>query len=168
MPTWDQQALASDPEGRASELHRLSVVHPILIPFALLLIAVALRIADIFYLGLAEALGEAFLHKALGFLLVLLYLWAVGQSLGVIGLHRRLAGRAMLIGASGIVLIFIVGFGLQWALSRAAGKQPALVAAAIDPQTGLTGGLGFALLLLAGNLVNSLMEEGRALSFSGG
>jgi len=129
-------------------------------PFALLFIAVILRIVDVFLLGLAEALGEAFLHKALGFVLVLLYLWAVGQSLAAIGLHSRLAGRAMFIGASGTVIIFVIGFGLQLTLSRAAGTQPALVAAAIDPQTGLTGGLGFAVLLLVGNLVNSFMEEG--------
>jgi membrane protease YdiL (CAAX protease family) len=160
MSTRDQQALASDSGRRADELYRLSLTHPILVPFALLFIAVIFRIVDVFLLGLAEALGEAFLHKALGFVLVLVYLWAVGQSLGVIGLHGRLAGKAMFIGASGMALIFIVGFGLQLTLLRAAGRQPALVVAAIDPQTGLTGGLAFALLLLVGNLVNSLMEEG--------
>jgi hypothetical protein len=58
-----------------------------------LAIAVALCVVDIMVLPLAERWGEAFLHKALGFVLVLAYLWAAGQSvadaraqaLGIVG-----------------------------------------------------------------------------------
>jgi hypothetical protein len=95
----DQQAHTTNPGGRANELHQLSVAYPILVSFALLCIGAILRIGDILLLELAEA----FLHKALGFVLVLTYLWALG----------RLAGEEMFIGASGTALIFIVGFGLQ-------------------------------------------------------
>jgi membrane protease YdiL (CAAX protease family) len=127
----------------------------------LLAVAVLLRIVDIFLLPMAEATGEAILHKALGFVLVLAYVWAVGRSLAAIGLHGRRVGKAMLIGASGVAIIYILGFGLQWAVLRAAGKQAALVVAAVDSITGLTrAGLGFALWLFVGNLVNSFMEEG--------
>lgn len=146
--------------ARAGRLYRLSVTHPILVPVALLAIAVILRIVDIFLLPLAQAVGEAFLHKALGFVLVLSYLWAVGQPLRAIGLHGRGAGRAVWIGAAGPVAIIALAVGLQWILSRAAGKEPVLVFTAIDPQTGLTGGAFFALVLIVGNLVNSFMEEG--------
>jgi hypothetical protein len=59
---------------------------------------------NIFLLPLAEATGEAFLHKALGLVMVLVYLWAAGQSLSAIGLHGRMVGGAILIGAVGIVL----------------------------------------------------------------
>lgn len=145
----------------SSRLYRRSLTRPILVPLVLLAVAVLLRILDIFLLPIAEATGEAILHKALGFVLVLAYVWAVGQSLAAIGLHGWWVGKAMLIGASGVAIIYILGFGLQWAVSRAAGKQAALVVAAVDYTTGLArAGLGFALWLFVGNLVNSFMEEG--------
>lgn len=160
MSSKHRQTPISDPGGHEEQLRRMSLAHPILIPFALLFIAVLFRTVDIFFLGLAEAVGEAFLHKALGFLLILLYLWAVGRSLPAIGLHGRFAYGAMAVGASGTLLTLVAGYGLQWSLSGAAGNQPVLVITAIDPQTGLAGGLGFALVLLAGNVINSFMEEG--------
>jgi membrane protease YdiL (CAAX protease family) len=159
MSSEDHQAFHADTAGRAGALHDLPLTRPILAPLVLLFIAVLLRILDIFFLGLAEAVGEAFLHKALGFILVLLYLWAVGRSMGAIGLHGRFAGRAMAIGASGALLTLIAGYGLQWFVSDAAGNRPECVITAIDPQTGLAGGLGLALVLLAGNVINSSMEE---------
>jgi membrane protease YdiL (CAAX protease family) len=143
-----------------NRLYRLSVAHPIQVPLVLLILAVILRVVDIFCLPLAEAWGEAFLHKALGFALVLAYVWATGQSVRAIGLHGRGIGKAMWIGGSGIAAIFVGGSGLQWLASRAAGAEPGLVFTAIDPQTGLGGGLSFALWLFAANLVNSFMEEG--------
>jgi len=147
-------------ETEANRTYRLSLTYPIGVPLVLFAIAVVLRIVDIFLLPLAEAMGEAFLHKALGFLLVLGYLWAAGRSVQAIGLHGRLAGKALWIGGAGTVLVLLLGYALQWVASSAAGKQPALVITAIDTRTGLTGGLGFALLLVAGNVVNSFMEEG--------
>jgi membrane protease YdiL (CAAX protease family) len=148
-------------EASTNRLYQLSLARPVLVPLALLAIAVFLRVVDIMVLPLAERWGEAFLHKALGFVLVLAYLWAVGQSVAAIGLHGRRVGEAMLIGSVGTVLIYVLGFGLQWLVSRAAGKQPALVVAATDPKTGLAKpGVTFALWLLLGNVVNSSMEEG--------
>jgi membrane protease YdiL (CAAX protease family) len=146
--------------ARANELYRLSTAYPILLPLVLLVIAAILRVVDIFALGVAELVGEAFIHKALGFVLVVLYLWAMGKNVQAIGLHGRLAGKAMLIGGSGVVIVLTIGFALQWAVLRAAGKQASIVVAAIDSRTGLAGGLFFALILVVGNLVNSFMEEG--------
>jgi membrane protease YdiL (CAAX protease family) len=112
-------------------------------------------------LPFAERWGEAFLHKALGFVWVLAYLWAVGRSLAAIGLHGRQAGRGMTIGAVGTVLVLVLAFGLQWIVSRAAGRQPTLVVVATDNKTGLAKpGMAYALWLLLGNVVNSFMEEG--------
>jgi len=145
------------PENR---LYRFSIRHPILIPVLILLFAVALRILDIFFLPLAEVLGEAIVHKGAIFLMVGIYLWAAGRSLRAIGLHGRFIGRALFIGASGVAAVCVLAFALQWSVSAAAGVQPRLLLAAIDPRTGLSGGLGFALILLAGNAVNSFAEEG--------
>ena len=145
----------------ANRLYQFSLARPILVPLVLLLIAVVLRVVDIFALPLAEATGEAFLHKALGFVLVLAYLWAVGQPLATIGLHGRFVGRAVSIGAVGMVLVLLFAFGLQLGLLRAAGEPAALALAAIDNKTGLArAGWGFALWLFLGNVVNSFMEEG--------
>jgi membrane protease YdiL (CAAX protease family) len=148
-------------EAKLNRLYQQSLARPILLPLVLLSIAVLLRILDIFFLPLAEAMGEAIVHKALGFLLVLGYLWAIGRPLAEIGLHGRSIGRAMFIGAAGVAIVLLIGIGVQWAISHAADSQAALVFLATDPKTGLARtGLGFALWLFLGNLVNSFMEEG--------
>jgi membrane protease YdiL (CAAX protease family) len=115
---------------------------------------------DIFFLPLAQALGEAILHKALVFALVLTYLWAAGRSVRAIGLHGRSIGKVLFIAALGLSAVLAAAFGAQLIASRMAGTRPRLMLAAIDPQTGLTGGFSFALVLIAGNLVNSFAEEG--------
>jgi membrane protease YdiL (CAAX protease family) len=148
---------SENPENR---LYRFSLRHPFLIPIVLLLIAVALRILDIFFLPLAGVLGEAIIHKAAAFLMVVIYLWAAGRTLRAIGLHGRWIGRAMFIGATGVAAVCVMAFALQWSASTVAGVQPRLLISAIDPHTGLSGGLGFALILVAGNVVNSFAEEG--------
>jgi membrane protease YdiL (CAAX protease family) len=145
----------------ANRVYQLSLARPILVPLVLLMIAVLLRVVDIFLLPLAEAWGEAFLHKALGFVMVLIYLWAAGQTLAAIGLHGRRLGPALFIGASTMILALVIAFGVQLGALRLAGEQAVLALAAIDPKTGLAGaGWGFALWLFVGNLVNSFMEEG--------
>jgi membrane protease YdiL (CAAX protease family) len=126
----------------------------------LLALVVLLRILDIMVLSFAERWGEAFLHKALGFVLVLAYLWAAGQSIAAIGLHRRRMAGALWIGAAGTILLYVLAFGAQGVVSDMAGQKPALVVAAIDNKTGLARpGVRFALWLLLGNVVNALMEE---------
>jgi len=148
-------------DASSCRLYQLSLRRPILVPLALLAVAVLLRILDIFLLPIAEETGEAFLHKALGLVLILAYLWAVRQPLAAIGLHGRRAGQAALISASGVVIILVLSFGIQWGIARAADPQAAVVVAAVDYTTGLArAGMGFALWLFVGNLINSSMEEG--------
>jgi len=141
-------------------LYELSTRHVILVPLVLLLIASVFKILDVFVLRLDELLGEIILSKSLGFLLVLLYLRAVGKSVTAIGLHGRLVRKALIIGASGVALVLVVSYGLQLGVLVGADKQPALVLTAIDPTTGMTGSLSFAILLIIGNFINSFMEEG--------
>jgi hypothetical protein len=70
-------------------LYELSIKHNILVPLILLIIAVIFKILDNFVLRLDEVLGELIFSKSIGFLLVVMYLWAVGKSLAAIGLHSR-------------------------------------------------------------------------------
>jgi membrane protease YdiL (CAAX protease family) len=145
---------------RAQNRYEWSLRHHILIPFILFIIAAILKVLDVFVFRLDELLGEIILSKSLGFLLVLAYLWFVGKSVTAIGLHSNSVGKALVIGATGIILILLLSYGLQFGVLIGAGKEPGLVFAAIDPKAGVTGGPVFALFLLVGNLINSFMEEG--------
>lgn len=130
---------------------------PVLAPLALLAIALVLRVADIFILRLDERFGEIILSKSLGFVLVVVYVAWVGQRLSTIGLHTRRLGPALAIGAALTLTAFLIAAIFQQ-LILAPGQS--LTLRAVDPTTGLTGGVAFAVLLISGNVVNSLMEEG--------
>ncbi|MFC2032800.1 lysostaphin resistance A-like protein [Chloroflexota bacterium] len=144
----------------AQNRYEWSLRHTILIPFILFIIAAILKVLDVFVFRLDELLGEIILSKSLGFLLVLAYLWFVGKSVTTIGLHSKSVGKALIIGAIGIILILLVSYGLQFGILIGADKEPGLVFTAIDPKARVTGGLIFALFLLVGNFINSFMEEG--------
>ena len=88
-------------------LYEQSIKHTILVPLMLLFIAVIFKILDVFVLRLDELLGEIILSKSIGFLLVIAYLWVVGKSVTAIGLHGRAAGKALIIGATGVILILL-------------------------------------------------------------
>ncbi len=129
----------------------------VLAPLLLLALALLLRIVDIFVLRLDERLGEIILSKTLGFALVVAYTWWAGQSLAAIGLHTRQLGMALAIGA-GITAAAFLAAGIAQLLALAPGAG--LAVQAIDPKTGRAGGVGFAAWLIAGNVINSFMEEG--------
>jgi membrane protease YdiL (CAAX protease family) len=128
-----------------------------LAPLALLAIALLLRILDIFVLRLDERLGEIILSKSLGFALVVGYTWWVGQRLTAIGLHTRRLGAALAVGVSLTLAAFVIAGVVQVLTLEPAA---ALTLQAVDPKAGLAGGGAFAALLIAGNVVNSFMEEG--------
>jgi membrane protease YdiL (CAAX protease family) len=139
---------------------RLTFQKPILTGILLMLIALVFRLIDIFVLRLDERLGEIILSKTLGVVLVLLFVWAIGQKPGAIGFHGRRLGEGLLIGVVITVLPFIVAYTVEWIVLGQMGQAPRLLFAAIDPKAGVTGGLLFALWLVAGNFINSFMEEG--------
>jgi membrane protease YdiL (CAAX protease family) len=151
--------MASSDSG-SNSLFRHSLERPILIPLVLLAITVVFRIIDIFFLPLAEATGEAFVHKVLGLLLILGYIWGTGRPLREIGVHGRRMVDALWIAVPAIVVVLILAFSAQMLVSNAAGDEPSLILTALDSRTGVTGGLGLALFLFLGNLINSSMEEG--------
>jgi membrane protease YdiL (CAAX protease family) len=141
-------------------IRRITFQKPVLTGIILMLIALSFRLLDIFVLRLDERLGEIILSKALGFGLVLLFVWAIGKKPGSIGFHGRRLGESLLIGLLITVLPFIFAYAVEWIVLQQFGQEPRLLFSAIDPKAGVTGGLVFALWLVAGNFINSFMEEG--------
>ena len=145
---------------RAQKWYEWSLRHTILIPIILFIIAAVFKILDVFVFHIDERLGEIIISKSLGFILVVAYLWLVGKSVRAIGLHGRFVEKSLIIGSTGIILILLFSYGLQFGILVGAGKEPGLVFTAIDPTAGVTGGVAFAMFLLVGNFINSFMEEG--------
>jgi len=145
---------------RAQKWYEWSLRHTILIPIILFIIAAVFKILDVFVFHIDERLGEIIISKSLGFILVVAYLWFVGKSVTAIGLHGKFVTKSLIIGSTGIILILLFSYGLQFGVLVGAGKEPSLVFTAIDPTAGVTGGVAFAMFLLVGNFINSFMEEG--------
>jgi membrane protease YdiL (CAAX protease family) len=141
-------------------LNRLALARPILISIVLFLIALFFRWIDGFVLRLDERVGELILTKALGFLLVLAFLWATRRRLKDIGLHSSRLGPSLLVGVLTTAVAFALGYSVEILIALQQGTQPALQFGAIDSKLGVTGGALFALWLIGVNFINSFMEEG--------
>lgn len=141
-------------------IKRTTFQRPILTGIVLMLIAFVFRLIDIFVLRLDERLGEIILSKTLGFSLVLFFIWAIGRKPNSIGFHGRRIVEGLLIGIAITVLPFLMAYAVEWIVLQQMGQDPRLLFSAIDPKAGVTGGLLFALWLVAGNFINSFMEEG--------
>jgi membrane protease YdiL (CAAX protease family) len=137
---------------------KISLRWPIVTSLVLLVIALLFKWVDTFVLRLDERLGEIILCKTLGFVLVVVFVWAAGRSLRDIGLHSRRLGTNLLIGAGIGVIALVVAYGAEFALQL--DTQPAFRIEAIDPKAGVRGGLLFVLWMVLGNVINAFMEEG--------
>jgi membrane protease YdiL (CAAX protease family) len=138
----------------------ISLDRPLLVMLSLYIIAWIIKIFDTFVFRLDELIGEAILTKALGFLLVAVYVWVAGKKLSDIGFRTRNLGISLVLSVVGFGLIYVLAFTSQLVIFRASGEEADLVFSAVDPRTGLSGGLFFGLWLVFTNLVNSAMEEG--------
>ncbi|MFC1922093.1 lysostaphin resistance A-like protein [Chloroflexota bacterium] len=147
-------------ESNTNWLFSLSLKRPVLVMLILFILACLLKILDSFIFRLDELVGEAIFTKALGFVLVAVYVWACGRKLRDIGFHTRFLGKALLIAAVSLISLYIIAFTAQMIVLRSTGEDASFVLSAIDPKTGMSGGLLFAIWLLVANLVNSAMEEG--------
>jgi membrane protease YdiL (CAAX protease family) len=138
----------------------ISLDRPVLVMLGLYIIAWIIKIFDTFVFRLDEIIGEAILTKALGFILVTAYVWMARRKLSDIGFRSRNLGIALLITVVGFCLIYVFAFTSQLVILKASGEEADIVFSAVDPRTGLSGGLFFGLWLVFANLVNSAMEEG--------
>lgn len=142
------------------KLKQLSDSRPIFIGLILLLLSLLLRINDIFVLKIDELWGEIIISKALGFLLILLYLFLIKRSAKSIGLHSENIGKNLFIGFAAISLVYLIGYISEYIILLLSKSGPDIVISAIDPKQGVNGGVIFAFWLIFGNIINSFMEEG--------
>ena len=141
-------------EGKTNWLLSLSLRRPVLVMLILYILACLIKILDSFVLRLDELLGEAILTKALGFVLVAVYVWACGRKLRDIGFHTRYLVKALLVPAVGFIILYILAHGVQLVMLRSAGEEASFVLSAVDPKTGMSGGVMFAIWLLVANPVS--------------
>jgi membrane protease YdiL (CAAX protease family) len=153
----------SDKKSASSSSNQLlaySLKHPVLVALILFILACLFKYFDSFVFRLDERIGEAIMTKSLGFLLVVVYLLACGRNLRDIGFHTRKLGKTLLLAVAGFGLFYAFAFTAQLLILRSSGEDAGFALSAVDPRTGMTGGLLFGIWLLFANLVNSAMEEG--------
>ncbi len=123
-----------------------------------------MRFVDVFFVRSDEWFGEQVLTKVAGIVCILLYLWFYRLPLRSIGLTRHRLGYALAWGFAIIVIALVVGYFAEWLFLFLNGQGPTFY---VNPQGNslvadmpVYRSLGFAAILLGGNIVNALMEEG--------
>jgi len=153
----------SNTQSSSSKPNRIltySLKRPVLVSFALYILAWIIKYLDTFAFRLDELVGEAILTKSLGFILVVIYVWACGRKLRDIGFNSRNLGKVLLLAFAAFGSLYAIAFVTQLLLLRSSGEDAQFVLSAVDPRTGMSGGLLFGIWLLVANLVNSAMEDG--------
>lgn len=143
-----------------TNLQKFSLENPIIVGLTLLIIALCFRLLDIFLLRSDERFGEIFFSKALGFILVLFFVWGTGQGLKSIGLHSNMIFQSIFIGVFVTAIALGSGYTIEYLIGLIRGVHPQFYYEAIDPKTNISGGALFGLGLIVGNILNSFMEEG--------
>lgn len=150
----------AQPDVSSNRFLDLSLKRPVAVMLALYLLAYLVKIVDTFFLPVNELVGELIITKAIGFLIVVAWVWLCGRKLADIGFHGRDLRAAILLPIVCVGGLFLITHLVQLVALRASDDNVALVISAIDPKTGLSGGVGFGLWLVFTNLVNAAMEEG--------
>jgi membrane protease YdiL (CAAX protease family) len=141
-------------------LQTFSTANPIWMCLILFIIAVIIRFIDNFILEMDIRIGELFITKSLGFVMVLVWLYISGRRVQDIGLNSTNLGLSLIIGTLSTTIAFILGYGIEILLATVQGIHPTVQLSAIDSKMGVTGGILFPLFLVFANCINSFMEEG--------
>ena len=129
--------MSDEASATPNALQRFALEKPILTSLVLLAIVFFFKWIDTWVLRLDERLGEIILCKALGFVLVVLFLWAAGRSLRDVGLHSGYLGPSLLIGVVITLIALVAGYGVEFAAQLP--RQPVFRFAAIEPKAGVSG-----------------------------
>lgn len=140
------------------KLRDLSLSKPLTISICLMCIAMIFRLLDIFVFRLDDLLGEIILSKIIGFIIVILFVKMIGDNISDIGFNVDNRWSIFILGVVITSTLMIIGYVGEFIIFGS--DSPQLLIAAIDPKAGVTGGIGFAIFLIFGNVVNCFMEEG--------
>lgn len=140
------------------ELKDLSLLKPLIFSICLMSIAMIFRLLDIFVFRLDDILGEIILSKTIGFIIVILFANMISDGMYNIGFNINNKMSIFILGVVITSTLLIIGYIGEFMIF--ASNSPKLVIAAIDPKVGVSGGIGFAIFLIFGNIINSFMEEG--------
>lgn len=111
-----------------------------------------------------SVIGEAFIHKLLGIVLLALAVWGLKYKWADIGFRAKKAVGGLLTGLLLGFGVFAVAYGVEMLIQLSAGNEPALrffvTSYAISGNNALQDGFLFVLICIAGNIINVVMEEG--------
>lgn len=109
-------------------------------------------------------IGEAFIHKLVGIVMIALAVWLLKYSWAEIGFCSKQAIRGTLLGLLIGGSVFFVAYGTEFIIQAASGNSPSLqfyvTSYAIQGNRGMNDGLLFILICIVGNIINVVMEEG--------
>ena len=132
---------------------------PTVIALAFFTALFALRALDLLMLRAESWPDPTIVSKALGLLLVFLFLRMLGQRIGSVGLHTRNLGYAVGIGGGALLAIFALLYEIEFYSLRAAGETPQFVLGIVHPPAELLTGTLFLSVYFAGQIVNAFCEE---------
>lgn len=133
---------------------------PIFTAFSILVIALLLRLNDLFILKIDELLGEIIVSKFLGFILILLSMLFIKRSMSTIGFNKNHFWFCICLGFLVNLAVYIISYGIEGFVLLLNNQNPQMIFSAIDPKQGINGGVIFGIWLIIGNIINALMEEG--------
>lgn len=140
------------------KIRDLSLLKPLTVSIGLMCLAMIFRLLDIFVFKLDDLIGEIILSKTIGFIIVILFVKMIGDKMSDIGFNVNNKRSIFIVGVVVTSTLMIIGYAGEFIAF--ASDSPQLLITAIDPKAGVTGGIGFALFLLLGNVINCFMEEG--------
>ena len=135
--------------------------HPILFILLFYFVCFVFRTIEYLYIRTDQSIiGEAFIHKLLGIVLLVIAIRYLKYTKADIGFTSTGVIRNLLLGCGLAVLVFTVGYGVEMMISQNAALRFYATSYAVEGNRVMEGGALFVLICVVGNIINVVMEEG--------